>query len=165
MYGCSTGSFATLEHTHFKLHRQLSEVSGVETRCQVKCSLSCLEDNVFKGCMEFDHKAAIFCTCQIHSKHLIYIRLCQEITFFYIAELGLLALQEAAQCLLYFSLTPSASLDLGAVASRVLAQVCQQGSCLLLIVPRWLTRVWFSELISLAVGSQWAIPIGRDLLP
>ncbi len=74
----------------FKLHRRLadsgsvsracastsayrpssSRISGVETQRQEMRSLSCSEDNVFGGCMGFDHDAgtAVSCTCQIHSK-------------------------------------------------------------------------------------------------
>ncbi len=39
----------------------------------------------------------------------------------------------------------------------------QQGSCFLLIAPRWPTRVWFSDLISF-LEALWVIPIGRDVL-
>ncbi len=46
----------------------------------------------------------------------------------------------------------------------VLAKVRQQESRLLLIAPRWPTRIWFSDLISLLDGSPWAIPVRRDLL-
>ncbi len=77
-------------HPHFKLQRRLadsgtvsracastlrcrpssSRISGVETQRQEKCSLSCSEDNVFGGCMGFDHDAgtAVSCTRRIHSK-------------------------------------------------------------------------------------------------
>ncbi len=74
---------------------------------------------------------------------------------FYEAEVDLFASQETAQCPLYFSLTPPAPLGLDAMAHTwprqglyafppitllpgVLAKVHQQGSCLLLIAPRWL---------------------------
>ncbi len=90
MHGCSSGSSATPGHPHFKLHRRLadsgtvsracastsgcrpssSRISGVETQRQEKRSLSCSEDNVFGGCMGFDHNAgtAVSCTRRIHSK-------------------------------------------------------------------------------------------------
>ncbi len=77
-------------HLHFKLQRRLadsgtvsracastsrcrpssSRISGVETQRQEKRSLSCSEDNVFGGCMGFDHDAgtAVSCTRRIHSK-------------------------------------------------------------------------------------------------
>ncbi len=77
-------------HPHFKLQRRLadsgtvsracastsrcrpssSRISGVETQRQEKRSLSCSEDNVFGGCMGFDHDAgtAVSCTRRIHSK-------------------------------------------------------------------------------------------------
>ncbi len=77
-------------HPHFKLQRRLadsgtvsrtcastsrcrpssSRISGVETQRQEKCSLFCSEDNVFGGCMGFDHDAgtAVSCTHRIHSK-------------------------------------------------------------------------------------------------
>ncbi len=100
---------------------------------------------------------------------------------FYEAEADLFASQETAQCSLYFSLTPPAPLGLDAMAHTwprrglyafpliallpgVLAKVRQQGSRLLLIAPRWPTRIWFSDLISLLDGSLWAIPVRRDLL-
>ena len=100
---------------------------------------------------------------------------------FYEAEVDLFATQETAQCPLYFSLTHPAPLGLDAMAHTwprlrlyafppiallpgVLAKVRRQGSRLLLIAPRWPTRVWFSDLISLLDGSPWAIPIRRDLL-
>ncbi len=96
---------------------------------------------------------------------------------FYEAEMNLFTSQETAQCPLYFSLTPPAPLGLDAMAHTwprwglyafppiallpgVLAKVCQQGFCLLLIAPRWLTRVWFSDLIALLDGLPWE----RDLL-
>ncbi len=101
---------------------------------------------------------------------------------FYEAEVDLFASQETAQCPLYFSLTPPAPLGLDAMAHTwwprrglyafppiallpgVLAKVHQRESRLLLIAPRWLTRIWFSDLISLLDGSPWAIPVRRDLL-
>ncbi len=100
---------------------------------------------------------------------------------FYETEVDLFASQETAQCPLYFSLTPPAPLGLDAMAHRwprrglyafppiallpgVLAKVRQQGSRLLLIAPRWPTRIWFSDLISLLDGSPWVIPVRRDLL-
>ncbi len=100
---------------------------------------------------------------------------------FYEAEVDLFASQETAQCPLYFSLTPPAPLGLDAMANTwprrglyafppiallpgVLAKVRQQESRLLLIAPRWPTRIWFSDLISLLDGSPWAIPVRRDLL-
>ncbi len=100
---------------------------------------------------------------------------------FYEAEVDLFASQETAQCPLYFSLTPPAPLGLDAMAHtwprrglyafpqslcsrEVLAKVRHQGSRLLLTAPRWPTRIWFSDLISLLDGSPWAIPVRRDLL-
>ncbi len=88
---------------------------------------------------------------------------------FYEAEVDLFASQETAQCPLYFSLTPPAPLGLDAIANTwprwglyafppiallpgVLAKVRQQESRLLLIAPRWPTRIWFSDLISLLDG-------------
>ncbi|XP_073721072.1 uncharacterized protein [Misgurnus anguillicaudatus] len=102
-------------------------------------------------------------------------------TRFYRAEVDLFASFQTAQCPLYFSLSPPAPLGLDAMAHtwpnkrlyafppvallpQVLARVRQQGSCLLLIAPRWPNRVWFSEMISLLNGSPWAIPERRDLL-
>ncbi len=88
---------------------------------------------------------------------------------FYEAEVDLFASQETAQCPLYFSLTPPAPLGLDAIANTwprwglyafppiallpgVLAKVRQQESRLLLMAPRWPTRIWFSDLISLLDG-------------
>ncbi len=51
-----------------------------------------------------------------------------------------------------------------ALLPGVLAKVHQRESRLLLIAPRWPTRIWFSDLISLLDGSPWAIPVRRDLL-
>lgn len=48
-----------------------------------------------------------------------------------------------------------------ALLPGVLAKVRQQGSCLLLIASRWLTRVWFSEMVSLLDSLPWAIPNKR----
>ncbi len=47
-----------------------SRISGVETQRQEKRSLSCSEDNVFGGCMGFDHDAgtAVSCTRRNNSK-------------------------------------------------------------------------------------------------
>ncbi len=91
MHGCSSGSSTTPGHPHFKLHRRLagsgsvsgasastsgcrpssSRISGVETQRQEKRSLSCSEDNVFRGHMGFDRDAgtAVSCTRRIHSEH------------------------------------------------------------------------------------------------
>ncbi len=91
MHGCSSGSSTTPGHPHFKLHRRLadsgsisgasastsgchpssSRISGVETQRQEKRSLSCSEDNVFRGRMGFDRDAgtAVSCTRRIHSEH------------------------------------------------------------------------------------------------
>lgn len=80
---------------------------------------------------------------------------------FYEAEVNLFASQETAQCPLYFSLSHPAPLGLDAMAhtwprmrlyafppvallTGVLARVRQQGSCLLLIAPRWPNRIWIS---------------------
>lgn len=99
---------------------------------------------------------------------------------FQVAEVDLCASQEMAQCPLYISLIHPAPLGLDAMAHAwhrlglyafpliallpgVLANVRQQGSCLLLIAPHWPTGVWFSDLISLLDGSM-AIPVRRDLL-
>ncbi len=93
MHGCSTGSSVTPGHPHFKLHKRLavsgsvsracastsvcrpssSRISGVETQRQEKRSLTCSEDNVFGGCMGFDHDAGtvspVSCMRRIHFKH------------------------------------------------------------------------------------------------
>ncbi len=51
-----------------------------------------------------------------------------------------------------------------ALLPGVLAKVRQQRSRLLLLAPRWTTRIWFSDLISLLDGSPWAVPVRKDLL-
>ncbi len=92
------------------------------------------------------------------------------------AQVDLFATQETAQCPLWYSLIHPAPLVLDAMVQTwprphlyvfppiallpgVLARVCRDEVSLLLVAPFWLSRVWFSDLISLLNGSPWEIPV------
>jgi hypothetical protein len=96
-------------------------------------------------------------------------------------EVDLFASRETSHCPLWFSLTHPAPLGLDAMVQAwprlrlyalppiallpgVLERVRQEGISLLLVAPRWPTRVWFSDIISLLIAPPWQIPLRRDLL-
>jgi len=51
-----------------------------------------------------------------------------------------------------------------ALLPGVLERIRQEGVSVLLVAPRWPTRVWFADLISLLEGPPLEIPVRRDLL-
>ena len=51
-----------------------------------------------------------------------------------------------------------------ALLPGVLERVRREGISLLLVAPRWLTRVWFSDIVALLDGLPWQVPLKRDLL-
>ncbi|XP_076603674.1 uncharacterized protein LOC143330800 [Chaetodon auriga] len=49
------------------------------------------------------------------------------------------------------------------VILSVLERVRQQGLSLILVAPRWPTKLWYAEMISLLAASPWQLPLRRDL--
>ncbi|XDV51917.1 hypothetical protein PO909_020709 [Leuciscus waleckii] len=96
-------------------------------------------------------------------------------------EVDLFASQETSHCPLWFSLRHPAPLGLDAMMQTwprlrlyafppiallpgVLERVRREGISLLLVAPRWPTRVWFSDIVALLDGLPWQVPLRRDLL-
>ncbi|KAK3540364.1 hypothetical protein QTP70_029551 [Hemibagrus guttatus] len=95
------------------------------------------------------------------------------------AEVDLFASEESTHCPLWYFFSAPLGLDalvqtwlrlrlyafpLVALLPQVLARVHHDGVHLLLVAPRWPTRVWFSDLVSFLNGTPWEIPIRKDLL-
>ncbi|XP_060741844.1 uncharacterized protein LOC132856323 [Tachysurus vachellii] len=97
------------------------------------------------------------------------------------AEVDLFASEESTHCPLWFSLSHPAPLGLDALVwtwpslrlyafppvallPQVLARVRHDQVNLLLVAPRWPSRVWFTDLVSLLNGTPWEVPVRRDLL-
>lgn len=97
------------------------------------------------------------------------------------AEVDLFASQHTTHCPLWFSLTQPAPLGLDAMVQAwprlrlyafppvallpgVLERIRQDGISLLLVAPRWPSRIWFADLIHLLDRPPLELPIRRDLL-